>query len=376
MSPLRLAAVALSCALSCVAVPVVAPAAAAAEPEQVLARMSLRQQVGQVFMVGTTAAAVDRRTRDQISRFHVGNVFLSGRSYEGTAAPRHVVRTMRAQVDGSSTAGVGLLVATDQEGGFVQVLQGSGFSAMPSALAQGRWRAAKLQRRAQTWGGQLADVGVDVNLAPVLDTVPGAKAAEHNPPIGFYYREYGYTPARVASRGVAFLDGMAAAGVAGAVKHFPGLGRVHANTDTASGVTDRVTRRHDPYLRPFRAAVAAGAPMVMMSSARYTRLDPRQPAAFSPYVVRRILRGDLGFDGVVISDDLGNAKQVAAVPAGRRATRFLGAGGDLVLTVSAARLPAMYRAVLARARQVPAFRVRLEAAVLRILELKEQQGRL
>jgi beta-N-acetylhexosaminidase len=215
---------------------------------------------------------------------------------------------------------------------------------------------------------------VNLNLAPVLDTVPGPRAAEHNPPIGFFDREYGYTPRTVARHGVAFVRGMADGRVATAVKHFPGLGRVHANTDTSAGVTDRTTRRHDPYLAPFQAAIDAGAQFVMMSTARYSRLDPKRPAAFSPYVVSTMLRGDLGFRGVVISDDLAGAEQVARIPAGERAARFVAAGGDVVLTVDPATLPTMYRAVLHRARTNAKFRARVAASALRVLTAKQRQG--
>ncbi len=342
--------------------------------ERALDRMTLAQQVGQLFMVGTPADQADRRTAAQVRRLHVGNVMLTGRSHGGVRKPARVSRTMQAQVSSRSTAGVRLFVATDQEGGLVRVLQGPGFSTIPTALEQGRLRPARLRRAADGWAGQLRRAGVNLNLAPVLDTVPGPRAARRNPPIGAFDREYGYTPERVASHGVAFVRGMADGGVATAVKHFPGLGRVRANTDTSAGVTDRVTRRRDPYLQPFRAAIRAGAPVVMMSTARYTRLDPKRPAAFSPYVVTTMLRGDLGFKGVVISDDLAHAEQVARVPTRQRAVRFIAAGGDVVLTVDPEALPSMYRAVLRRARASTVFRAKVQASALRVLTAKQHQG--
>jgi beta-N-acetylhexosaminidase len=348
------------------------PAPSAAEVR--LDRMTLAQQVGQLFMVGTPADQVDPRTRAQIGRFHVGNVMLTRRSYDGVRLPKRVSRTMQAQVSKPATAGVRLFVATDQEGGVIRVLQGPGFSEIPSALEQGRWRPARLRAAAEGWAGELRRVGVNLDLAPVLDTVPSRRAATHNPPIGGYDRQFGYTPQVVTDHGLAFLRGMTDGGVATAVKHFPGLGRVRANTDTSANVVDRVTRRHDPYLEPFRAAVEAGTPFVMMSTARYARLDPKRPAAFSPYVVKRILRGDLGFKGVVISDDLSDAVQVVDVPEGQRAVRFIAAGGDLVLLVHSETLPAMYRAVLKRARADKHFRAQVEASALRILTAKQRQG--
>jgi beta-N-acetylhexosaminidase len=157
-------------------------------------------------------------------------------------------------------------------------------------------------------------------------------------------------------------------------KHFPGLGRVRANPDIASGVTDPVTGPRDPYLEPFRTAVRAGVPVVMMSTAFYPRLDRTHPAAFSRTVIDGLLRRRLGFRGVVVSDDLGSARQVARYPYGVRAVRFLAAGGDLVLTVDPATLPAMHRAVLARTRSSPAFRQRVEQAALRVLRIKQRHG--
>lgn len=342
--------------------------------ERVLDGMSLAQQVGQLFVVGTPADEVDRRTLRQIGDLHVGNVMLTGRSYRGVRAPARVSRAMRAEVSPAATSGVRLFVATDQEGGLVRVLQGPGFSRIPSALVQGRWSPRRLRTSAARWAGELRRAGVNLDLAPVLDTVPSPRAARRNPPIGFYDRQYGYTPEIVTSHGLAFARGLADARVVATVKHFPGLGRVRANTDTAADVVDRVTRRDDPYLRPFRAAVEAGVPMVMMSTARYTRLDPQQPAAFSPYVVGTLLRGDLGFDGVVISDDFAHARQVAAIRPADRALRFLAAGGDLVLSVDPAPVPAMYRAVLRRARTDPAFRDLVHASALRVLTAKQEHG--
>jgi beta-N-acetylhexosaminidase len=213
-----------------------------------------------------------------------------------------------------------------------------------------------------------------MNLAPVMDTVPGPRAAQHNPPIGRYHREFGVTPKVVGRHGVAFLRGMSDGHVVPTAKHFPGLGRVRGNTDTRAGVTDHVTRRHDPYLRPFRAAVDAGVPAVMMSTAYYTHLDPTWPAAFSPFVVGAVLRGDLGFRGVVISDDLARAQQVASFTPAGRALRFIGAGGDIVLVVDPDPLPAMYDAVLARARTSATFRAKVDASALRVLRAKDRQG--
>jgi beta-N-acetylhexosaminidase len=353
---------------------VASTAASSAGPAAVLAGMSEAQRVGQLFMVGGAATGVSSATLSAISTYHAGSIILTGRSSAGVAATARVTAALRARVTSASTAGVPLFVATDQEGGKVQVLSGPGFSTIPSALTQGTWSVSTLNNSARTWASQLRAAGVNVNLAPVMDTVPSATAALSNPPIGQYQREFGYTTATVASHGTAFAQGMAASGVTASVKHFPGLGRVNANTDTSSGVTDRVTTRHDAYLNPFATGIHAGAPFVMVSTAYYSLIDPNHPAAFSSTVIKGMLRGDLGFTGVVISDDLGNAKQVAAWSPGTRAIDFLNAGGDVVLTVNPSALPSMYDAVLARANSNATFRAVVDAAALKVLTAKAQQN--
>jgi beta-glucosidase-like glycosyl hydrolase len=336
--------------------------------------MTPAQRAGQLFMAGTPATTASAAVLGVIRRQHVGSVILTGRSRASVSATRAVSRRLQAAATAATTGGVPLVVAADQEGGNVQVLQGPGFSRMPTALTQGGWGAVTLKASARTWGQQLAAAGVNLNLAPVMDTVPSPQAARTNAPIGFYRREFGYTPSTVATHGTAFLTGMASAGVATSVKHFPGLGRVRGNTDTTAGVTDTVTTSTDPYLRPFAAGVRAGAPFLMPSTAYYSRIDPRHPAAFSPTVLQGLVRRQLGFSGVVISDDLGSAKQVARWTPGQRATMFVDAGGDMVLTVDASVVPAMVQAVTARMASSPAFARKVDAAALRVLTVKHRMG--
>ncbi len=331
--------------------------------------MSERARVGQLLMVDCPTSGVTEATRVALRDDQVGAVILDGTSQAGLTAIQGVTRRLRAAAPGR---GPGLFIATDQEGGIVQRLQGPGFAPVPSAVVQGGLAPATLQRRARTWGAELRSAGVNLNLAPVLDTVPAGGGS--NPPIGDLDREYGHTPAAVAAHGLAYARGMAAAGVDVTVKHFPGLGRVAGNTDVAFGVTDSVTSRDDPYLAPFRDAVRAGVPFVMMSTAIYARLDPGVPAAFSHAIVTGLLRRQLGFRGVVISDDVGAAEQVAGYSPGQRAIDFVEAGGDMVLTVDASLAGPMTTALLHQAKQSKAFKRLVDAAALRVLAAKQSRG--
>ena len=112
----------------------------------------------------------------------------------------------------------------------------------------------------------------------------------------------------------------------------------------------------------------------MVSSARYPKLDNANPAMFSRAIVTDLLRTSLGFDGVIVTDDVGAAKAVAAIPVPDRAVRFLAAGGDLVLTASAAQVPSMIAAIKARAASDPAFAAGIEQSVRRVLALKARFG--
>jgi beta-N-acetylhexosaminidase len=319
-------------------------------------------------MVDCPTSGVTDATRTAITENHVGAVILDGTSTAGRSA----ISGVTAQLHGLAPRGTGLFIATDQEGGTVQRLQGPGFATIPSAVVQGQQAPAELQTQARTWGNQLQRVGVNLNLAPVLDTV--APGSTGNPPIGDLDREYGHATRTVTTHGLAVANGMTAAGIDVTAKHFPGLGRVAGNTDTTAGVTDSVTTRTDAYLAPFRAAVRGHLPFVMMSTAIYSRIDSANPAAFSRTIVTGMLRGDLGFRGVVISDDVGVAAQVAQYSPAQRAVRFLTAGGDMVLTVDASLAGAMTSALLARAKSDPAFKKRVDAAALRVLQAKQARG--
>ena len=331
---------------------------------QVLGTLSLAQRVGQLFVVAGPGLAAAQ------PKYHFGSVLLS-KSDAGTAALGAQARAIQA-LAAPGTAGVRFFIAANQEGGQVQQLTGPGFQTMPSELVQGTWSTATLRAAATGWGTDLRAAGVNLDLAPVMDVVPAATAAG-NAPIGALDRQYGSDPAAVGAHGAAFIDGMAAAGVMTVAKHFPGLGRVAGNTDFTANVVDNVTTPDDPYLNSFRAAIVAGVPMVMVALATYTKIDPSRLAVFSPSVMR-LLRDELGFTGVIVSDDLGDAAAVESMPAANRGISFLTAGGDLITSQSIAPAEQMAAAIVARASANAAFRATVNAAAARVLTAKQASG--
>lgn len=343
---------------------------AAACVAQVLGGLTLAQRVGQLFLVGVDDDIAGPALTAAEQAYHFGSLLLN-ESAVGTAQLAAQTAAMQ-ELARPGTDGVRFFIAANQEGGQVQQLTGPGFGAMPSELVQGTWSVSTLRAAATDWGTDLRAAGVNLDLAPVMDVVPQGTAAS-NAPIGALDREFGFNPVTNGEHGTAFIQGMAAAGVVSVAKHFPGLGRVTGNTDFTSDVVDNVTTATDPYLNSFRAAVDAKVPMVMVALATYTRIDPRELAVFSPTVMR-LLRGGLGFGGVIVSDDLGEAAAVQAIAPGTRATDFLTAGGDLITSQDLAPAEQMAAAVVARAEASAAFRATVDAAAQRVLAAKQAAG--
>lgn len=335
-----------------------------------IAALSLEERVGQLFIVGTPAGRADAQTRAAVTERHIGGVFLHGRSRGGVTATAAVVARFTGSGAGAGS-GIPLWVATDQEGGEVQVLRGPGFDDMPYAIRQADLGPAKLRDTARRWGKQLRAAGVTLNLAPVADIVTSHDTRFDNPPIGGLGRQYGYDRATVVAQAGAFADGMREAGVLPTLKHFPGLGHVAANTDHAGNVADTTVTADGPDVAVYRALLSEGPALVMIGFAVYEKIDGSSPAVFSGPIVTGILRDDLGYDGVVITDDLSAATAVSGVAPADRAVRALAAGVDvLLLSSGAATLPAMYDAVLQKARSDPAFAKRVDESARRVVEAK------
>jgi beta-N-acetylhexosaminidase len=331
--------------------------------------MTLEQKAGQLVMAPLLADADAAAFAAQAAERQVGAVLLLGNGWDSAAK----VEAAAAAVDQAAPGPVRLWIAADQEGGQVQRLTGTGFETIPDGVEQGRMTPEALTAAATVWGRQLAAAGVNLNLAPVVDTVdPASRAA--NAPIGALDRDYGLDAAGNAEHAKAFVAGMAAGGVGAAIKHFPGLGQVTGNTDfTSKGIEDGVTGPDSESVEAFKAAIAAEPAMVMVSLATYSRIDPSAPAAFSPAVVNDLLRGRLGWRGVVVSDSL-TAAAVGHVPLDQRVVAFVQAGGDLACFGSSDDAWSALDALVAKASADQAFAELVDQAAGRVLAAKTRAG--
>ncbi|HTI35267.1 MAG TPA: glycoside hydrolase family 3 N-terminal domain-containing protein [Miltoncostaea sp.] len=343
--------------------PSAAPPATAPTPSA--AALTPAQLAGQRMVFGFPGTTPPPDLVRRIRRGEAGAVILLGPNVPSRAAARALIGRLQA-IARPAAVDVPLLVMIDQEGGRVRRLAGPP-TRSAAELGQEGPRAARAAGRAT--GRSLAGVGVNVDLAPVADVARPGSFLEADG------RTFGRSPARVAGAATAFADGLRDGGVAATAKHFPGLGSATRSTDEAPvrlDVDAATLRRVD--LRPFRALVAHGVPLVMLGTATYPALDPARPAALSRPVATDLLRGELGFRGVSVTDALDTP---ALAPSGGTAAvslRAAGAGSDLILhtgypagTASAA---ALTRAI--RTGALP--RADAEAAVSRILALRASLG--
>lgn len=341
----------------------------AAKASRAIATMSLDERAGQLIMAPMFAGGNPADLSALISTRHVGSVVLIGNWNNGTAAAKTAADALQSY----APSGNQLIVSTDQEGGQVQHLKGSGFDTMPSAVAQGQMSADTLRSSAKTWGGQLKQAGINIDLAPVLGTVQVKRSS--NAPIGALNRDFGLDSNGNAQHGIAFVEGMRDAGVGATVKHYPGLGAVTGNTDfTTEGILDTTTTLDDEEIGAFNTTIKQAKPaMVMMSLATYQRIDSSAPAAFSSKIIDGTLRGSVGYDGVVISDSL-SAAAVSGIATKDLGVRLVDAGGDLACIGDTSYVTPILDGIIARAQSDPAFAKKVTASATRVMTLKYQMG--
>jgi beta-N-acetylhexosaminidase len=260
-------------------------------------RQSLRS-VGQRFMVGFDGCEASADVKRLIRDFGVGHAILFARNVDSPEQVAELVRELQATAR-TARHDVPLLVAVDQEGGRVARLRAP-WTVWPPLRALGRTGSAALAARVgEALAAELAPCGIRCDFAPVVDVDTNPR----NPVIGD--RSFGDDPDLVGRLGAAMIGGLQRGGVAACAKHFPG----HGDTDVDShldlpAVEHSRSRLEDVELRPFRRAIEADVAMVMTAHVVVRELDDAVPATLSPAVVDGLLRGEMGFGGVVVSDDL------------------------------------------------------------------------
>lgn len=317
--------------------------------------LTLEQQVGQLIVLTFSGTTAPGYVREALRERRAAGVILFGGNISSPAQLRSLTRALR---QGSWRP----IVAVDQEGGSVRRVPWAG----PVRGAPEQAAAGTVRSDAAAAARALSAVGITVSLAPVAD-VPSVRGA------ALASRAFSRDP-RVVSRAVrASVRGWRAGGIAATVKHFPGIGAAPANTDDAV-VTIRRSRPalSAVDLSPFRAAIAVGVPLVMVGHARYPALDRARIASQSRPIIEGVLRDELGFRGVVVTDSMEAQASLSTGSITRVSERAVRAGADLLLLTGRGSYRPVYEHLLAIARSSPEFRARVRKSAARVLALEER----
>jgi beta-N-acetylhexosaminidase len=314
-------------------------------PRAAVDRLSLEQQVGHMVILRFEGTQPPGYVRRAVRQGLVAGVILFRDNVVSPGQMRQLARALP-----------GAIVCVDQEGGDVRTLSW----AAPVGSAADQAAAGTVRDDARSGARDLKAASVNVTLAPVADvpSVDGAALAG---------RAFSSDPEDTARAVTEAIEGWHDGGVATTVKHFPGLGGATVNTDDGPATITRSEAELEADLAPFKAAIAAGTEYVMAGHATYPALDGLHIASQSPAIIDGLLRGDLGFKGVVMTDSLEAAAVQAVGDVEEAAVASAQAGVDLILTTGRGSYIRVYRALLEKARQDPEFRRRVRVSAARVL---------
>ena len=325
------------------------------------------RRVGERFMVGFDGHAASPDVKRMIREFGVGHVILFGRNVDSPEQVAELVRELQG-VARDAGHSLPLFVAVDQEGGRVSRLA-EPWTVWPPMRAVGRIGSEDVARKVgAALAAELSACGIRWDLAPDVDVDTNPK----NPVIGD--RSFGDDPRLVGRMGAAVVRGLQEGGVAACAKHFPGHGDTDVDSHLDLPAVDHPRSRLDEVeLPPFRAAIEAGVASIMTAHVLLRELDDAVPATLSPRVVDGLLRKEMKYGGVIVSDDLEMKAVAANWGVGPSAVKAAQAGCDLlpVCTSAGAQVEAIesvIRAVEAEALSLTA----MDDAGARIRRMKEK----
>ncbi|MFO0775047.1 MAG: beta-N-acetylhexosaminidase [Nitrospiraceae bacterium] len=324
--------------------------------------MTLREQIGQLFMLGFLGTTLTKEWARVMSEYQPGGVILFSRNCESRDQMIHLTNDLQKRVR------IPLLVAIDQEGGRVSRLP-KGFTIFPPAEVVGQSRSTTVAyAAAAAVAKELRAVGVNMNMAPVLDV----NSNPTNPVIGD--RSFGPTATDVCEYGLATMAGLQDHRVLACGKHFPGHGDTTKDSHKElPEVAAPIERLRDMEIRPFRHAVENGLASIMTAHVMYPALDPALPATLSPTILRGLLRDELGFDGLIFTDDLEMHAIIDHYGIEEAVVKAFLAGVDVLLICKdQAREVAAMEAMLSAVEDGTISVSRLEASLRRIARVKER----
>lgn len=288
-----------------------------------LEQLTTAEKIGQLVLVGMDGTKPDKYTQQLLDDYRVGGFIF----YKDNITDSDQALTLFNQLrEANASNPVPLFLSVDEEGGRVSRLP-SEFSKMPTAAKIGETGQAEAASEAYRIIGQaLSGFGLNLDFAPVLDV----HSNPDNPVIGD--RAFAITPEEVSLMGLAAMKGLSDTGVIPVVKHFPGHGDTSVDSHLGLPVVEHnLERLREFELKPFADAIESGADMVMIAHILLPKLDAEHPASFSPVVIDDLLRQEMGYEGVIISDDMTMGAITEHYEMEQAAVDFITAGGNIVL---------------------------------------------
>ena len=331
-----------------------------------IAEMTIEEKVGQLIMVGFEGTQANEAIETHIRERFVGGVVLFSRNIQSPQQTAELTNELQRLAEATARQ-IPLFIGIDQEGGWVIRLK-EGATVLPGNMALGATDSIELAERAgEITAVELAAVGVNLNFAPVMDV----NNNPDNPVIG--RRSFGESPELVSRLGIPYIRGLQRNGVLATVKHFPGHGDTtvdsHFELPTVNHDLERI---HALELQPFRAAIDADVAAIMTAHIIYPAFDADRPATLSPTILTDLLRKELGFDGLLITDDMEMRAIDDRYRSGEAAVMAVEAGADIVMVLwTPTKQIEVFDALLSAVKSGRISQTRLDQSVRRILKSKE-----
>lgn len=341
-----------------------------------VAAMTLEQKIGQMMMFGFDGYA-SKTAVEMTKRYHLGGIILFKHNIAGRTELISLIKDVQNAAKADS--GVGLLISTDEEGGKVDRLSDvTGHKYRSNAKWSELYAKDKIKARegvtAQAAGtaGDMIKLGVNMNLAPVIDVVTDAK----NTVIGTAERAFGTKESVISDLGCRYITALQAAGVIATAKHYPGHGPTPVDSHIDRPVSDiSLEELEAVHLKPFARAVDAGVAAIMTAHVVYPAVDADRPATLSPSWLGDRLRKGLGFKGIIITDGMLMGAVGKHYTVGEAAVSAILAGADILLFDHGTKQQAeAFSAVVSAAKKGHISKNRIDASVNRILSTKQRFG--
>ena len=335
--------------------------------EEQLAQMTVEEKIGQLLIVGMEGTTYGDQLDKLIRQHHVGGIILLGKNI---STADQIVGLLNHAKTANKEYGIPLFLSVDEEGGRVSRLP-TGLKKSPSAAKVGNKNDETLAYDSGVYLGELLNAfGYNMNYAPVLDV----NSNTQNPVIGD--RSYSADPAQVTEVALAVRRGMIDQQIISVVKHFPGHGDTHTDSHKALPVINKsLEELQKTELIPFRQAIADHVDVIMVAHILFPTLDPTNPSSLSKRIIDGLLRNEMGYDGVVITDDLTMGAIINDYTVAEAALKSFLAGSDLLLIVGD------YKNQIETVEKLNAAvatgtitEERLNESVRRILQLKARYG--